>query len=79
MSKYISCVKLLSEETELYTEALDFDLKSNVGYYISGADIISGQNKLNSREGYYYSKSTMYFLKIVLLLSILIIQFIPTH
>ncbi len=56
-------VKLLSEETELYTVALDFDLKSNVGYYISGADIVSGQNKLNSREGYYYSNSTMYFFK----------------
>ena len=56
-------VKLLSEETKLYTEALDFDLKSNVGYYISGADIVSGQNKLNSREGYYYSKNTMYFFK----------------
>ncbi len=56
-------VKLLSEETNLYTEALDFDLRSNIGYYTSGADIVSGQNKLNSREGYYYSNSTMYFFK----------------
>jgi lipopolysaccharide assembly outer membrane protein LptD (OstA) len=56
-------VKLLSEETNLYTEALDYDLKSNVGYYTIGADIVSGQNKLNSREGYYYSNSTMYFFK----------------
>ena len=56
-------VSLISEETNLTTDALDFDLRSNVGYYTSGADIVSGQNKLNSREGYYYSKSTMYFFK----------------
>ena len=56
-------VKLLSNETSLFTEALDFDLMSNVGYYTSGADIINGQNELTSREGYYYSNSKMYFFK----------------
>ncbi len=56
-------VKLISNETQLFTEALDFDLKSSVGYYISFANIINGENKLNSREGYYYSSRKMYFFK----------------
>ncbi len=56
-------VKLVSNETQLFTEALDFDLKSSIGYYISYADIINGENKLNSNEGYYYSSSKMYFFR----------------
>jgi lipopolysaccharide export system protein LptA len=56
-------VKLVSKETNLLTDALDFDLRSNVGYYTTGADIINGQNELTSWEGYYYSNSKMYFFK----------------
>jgi lipopolysaccharide assembly outer membrane protein LptD (OstA) len=56
-------VRLVSNETNLYTEALDFDLKSNVGYYTTGADIVNGRNELTSREGYYYSNRKMYFFK----------------
>jgi lipopolysaccharide export system protein LptA len=56
-------VRLVSEETNLSTDALDFDMKSNVGYYTTGADIINGQNELTSWEGYYYSNSKMYFFK----------------
>jgi lipopolysaccharide export system protein LptA len=56
-------VKLVSKETNLLTDALDFDLQSNVGYYTTGADIINGQNELTSWQGYYYSNSKMYFFK----------------
>ena len=56
-------VRLVSKETQLFTEALDFNLKSSVGYYISYADIINGENKLSSKEGYYYSGSKMYFFR----------------
>jgi lipopolysaccharide assembly outer membrane protein LptD (OstA) len=56
-------VKLVSKETNLLTDALDFDLKTNVGYYKTGADIVNGQNELTSWEGYYYSNSKMYFFK----------------
>jgi lipopolysaccharide export system protein LptA len=56
-------VKLISNETQLFTEALDFDFNSSVGYYISYADIINGENKLNSKEGYYYSNSKMYYFR----------------
>ncbi len=56
-------VKLVSKETNLLTDALDFNLKTNVGYYTTGADIINGQNELTSWEGYYYSNSKMYFFK----------------
>ncbi len=56
-------VRLYSKETRLITEALDFDLRTSVGYYVSYADIVNGENKLNSKEGYYYSSKKMYFFR----------------
>lgn len=56
-------VRLFSKETKLFTEALDFDLKSSVGYYVSYADIVNGENKLTSKEGYYYSSKKMYYFR----------------
>jgi hypothetical protein len=56
-------VRLLGRNTELTTTALDFDLGRNIGYYTHHADIISGDNNLTSREGYYYSNQQMYYFR----------------
>ncbi|HJZ40201.1 MAG TPA: OstA-like protein [Bacteroidales bacterium] len=53
-------VRLISKNTNLVTESLDFDLSRNIGYYTSHANIESGENKLSSRIGYYYSNEQMY-------------------
>jgi len=53
-------VKLVGKNTILTTTALDFDLGRSVGYYQTHADIISNENNLSSRQGYYYSKEHMY-------------------
>lgn len=56
-------VRLLDRNNQLTTTKLDFDMKNNIGYYTSGADIIRGENNLRSRAGYYYSQLHTYFFK----------------
>jgi lipopolysaccharide export system protein LptA len=56
-------VRLIGKNTKLVTRALDFDLGRNIGYYKSHADIESGENKLSSRQGYYYSREQMYYFR----------------
>jgi len=72
-------VRLIGKNTTLTTGALDFDLGKNVGYYTNHADIVSGDNKLNSMQGYYYANQEMYYFRIPWFCEILIIQFIPTR
>ncbi|MBN1791570.1 MAG: organic solvent tolerance protein OstA [Bacteroidales bacterium] len=56
-------VRLVGSNTTLTTEALDFDLGKNAGYYTNHADIVSGDNKLNSIQGYYYANQEMYYFR----------------
>lgn len=56
-------VRLLGKNTELTTSILDFDLGSSIGYYTNYADIISGENSLSSKRGYYYSHQQMYYFR----------------
>jgi len=56
-------VRLIGESTQLTTQALDFDLRNNIGYYRNHADIVSNENQLVSREGYYYSNRQMYYFR----------------
>jgi len=60
LAKIRKNVRLLSSSTSLTSQAVDYDLHNNYGYYPSHADIISGQNKLRSRVGYYYSRQNTY-------------------
>ncbi len=54
----------LSERIQNWSpDALDFDLGQNIGFYKNHADIESGENKLNSRQGYYYSREEMYYFR----------------
>lgn len=54
-------VRLIGRNTELRTEELEFNTGTNTAYYTHHADIESGDNKLNSMVGYYYSRSEMYY------------------
>lgn len=56
-------VRLEGKNTTLRTQWLDFDLGSNIGYYTRYADIESGEDRLSSVKGYYYSDAQMYFFR----------------
>ncbi len=56
-------VVLIDKETVLKTDYLDFNLNQNFGYYTNGGNIQNGQNNLTSRQGFYYSRSKMFFFK----------------
>jgi lipopolysaccharide export system protein LptA len=60
LAKIRKNVRLSSSTTRLTSQAVDYDLHNNIGYYTNHADIISGSNKLRSRLGYYYSRQEMY-------------------
>jgi lipopolysaccharide export system protein LptA len=50
-------VTLIDKETTLTTDYMDFDLENNIGYYERHGHIVNGDNTLDSRAGYYYSRS----------------------
>jgi len=56
-------VTLEGNNTILKTSEIDFDLGRNVGYYTRHADIVSGENNLSSRRGYYYMNDETYFFR----------------
>ncbi len=53
-------VSLNTFSTSLKSQSLEYDLQNNIGYYTHHADIISGENKLKSRVGIYYSRTSDY-------------------
>jgi lipopolysaccharide export system protein LptA len=53
-------VKLTDRETILTTNNLDYNLRSNIGYYYNGGKIKSGENDLESEIGYYYSNLKLF-------------------
>ena len=63
MARLTRNVKLIDKSITLTTEALDFDLKTNVGYYNTGGKIIDTANVLTSKTGRYYSNDNMFFFK----------------
>lgn len=63
-------VTLIDKETTLTTQFLDFDLDDNVGYYERHGHVVNGDNTLDSRAGYYYSKSKyLYFIDSVIIVN----------
>jgi lipopolysaccharide export system protein LptA len=54
----------------LTTQRLDFDMKTNRGYYIDNGKIVSGDNTLTSKLGYYFANDKkLYFRQQVHLVS----------
>lgn len=56
-------VRLLDDETILYTDSLDFNTLTNVANYFSGGEIISGEDTLESIIGYYYANDDLFYFK----------------
>ncbi len=63
MAKAIGKVKLKDPKLTLTTDTLDFDTKSEIGYYNSGGKIIDSTNVLTSIIGRYYSQKNELFFK----------------
>jgi len=63
LAKVRKKVKLVQDTSVLTTNFLDFDLNTNVGKYFNGGRVISGQDTIISRVGYYYSNTKDVFLK----------------
>ncbi len=57
-------VKLTDTKGTLYTQALQYDLKSNIGTYSNGGKVINGKTVLTSDDGTYYGDTKdVYFKK----------------
>jgi len=63
LAKVRGNVKLVDKSITLTTEALDFDLTTNIGYYTTGGTIVDTANVLTSIYGKYISNDNMFFFK----------------
>ena len=63
LARLVNNVKLIDKSITLTTEALDFDLATNIGYYNNRGKIIDTANVLTSVIGRYYSNDNMFFFK----------------
>jgi len=63
LARFVSKVKLVDKSITLTTEALEFDLNTNIGYYNTGGKIVDTANVLTSMIGRYYSNEDLLFFK----------------
>ena len=63
LAKFVHHVKMIDKSITLTTEAMDFDLNTNIGYYNKGGKIVDTANVLTSTIGRYYSNDNMLFFK----------------
>ena len=63
LARFIDNVKMIDKSITLTTQALDFDLNTNIGYYNNRGKIIDTANVLTSIIGRYYSNENMLFFK----------------
>ena len=56
-------VRLTDKKGILYTQALDYDLKTNIGTYQNGGRVVNGKTTLTSDEGVYYADTKDVFFK----------------
>jgi len=59
-SKAYGNVRLIDDSTTLYTEKLDFDMHSNIGFYENNGKIINNADTLYSIKGYYYNRKDLF-------------------
>lgn len=63
LARFVHNVKLVDKSITLTTQALDFDLSTNIGYYNNHGQIVDTANVLTSIIGRYYSNDNMLFFK----------------
>ena len=56
-------VRLTDNKGTLYTQELEYDLKTSVGKYKSGGKVVNGKTILTSTEGVYYAETKDVFFK----------------
>ena len=56
-------VRLTDKKGTLYTQQLDYDLKTNIGTYQNGGRVVNGKTVLTSEEGVYYADTKDVFFK----------------
>ena len=57
-------VRLTDKKGTLYTQDLEYDLKTNIGKYTNGGRVVNGKTVLNSKDGVYYADTKdVYFKK----------------
>jgi len=56
-------VRLTDKKGTLYTQELDYDLKTSIGTYRSGGKVVNGKTTLTSDEGVYYADTKDVFFK----------------
>jgi len=63
LARFLRNVKMVDKSITLTTEALDFDMNTNIGYYNTGGKIVDTANVLTSMIGRYYSNEDLLFFK----------------
>ena len=56
-------VRLTDKKGTLFTDDLTYDLKTSVGNYSGGGQVVNGKTRLTSREGTYYADTRDVFFK----------------
>ncbi|MFT3679541.1 MAG: OstA-like protein [Ferruginibacter sp.] len=56
-------VRLTDKKGTLYTEDLEYDLKTSIGKYQSGGKVVNGKTTLTSERGVYYAETKDVFFK----------------
>lgn len=56
-------VLLRDKSMTLKTSQLDYDMNTNIGYYSTGGNIVSADNKLTSQFGTYFAGKNQFFFK----------------
>lgn len=56
-------VRLTDSKGILYTQELEYDLKTNIGKYQKGGRVVNGKTLLTSKEGVYYADTKDVFFK----------------
>ncbi len=56
-------VRLTDKKGTLFTDDLTYDLKTSIGNYSGGGQVVNGKTRLSSREGTYYADTRDVFFK----------------
>jgi len=60
LAKVKQHVRLLKKQAILTTDSIEYDILNGIGYYTHHADIVSDENHLESKKGYYYTKKDLF-------------------
>ncbi|MFM2360202.1 MAG: export transporter periplasmic protein LptC [Bacteroidota bacterium] len=56
-------VRLTDKKGTLYTQELEYDMKTNIGKYFNGGRVVNGKTTLTSKEGIYFADTRDVFFK----------------